>query len=208
MSERGSRVRLDGQTPGMQGMKEIAVGKEKQDGTVVLTFRFKALGELLDGDDPTPLPGTELTDVAEDAISGYLDEYWVSTKASLVLEVPERDLGQESSTLIVEAIRRHFGFRILDLTHDLKIARREGSYSLIVAVGNVAVLVLLAVYVTRTGIPFDTLYAALLLGFLTILNWVTIWHTYEHFVYTYRDLNRRRRIFQKITRIPITLRGF
>jgi hypothetical protein len=189
-------------------MKEIAVRKEEQDRTVLITFRFKALGELLDQDDPTPLPGTELTDVAEDAISGHLDEYWVSTKASLVLELPGRELEQASPTLLAEAVRRHFGFRILDLTHELKIARREGSYSLVVAVGNVALLVVLAVYVTRTGIPFDTLYAALLLGLLTILTWVTVWHTYEHFVYTYRNLARKRRIFRKITKIPIAVRGY
>jgi hypothetical protein len=189
-------------------MKQIAVRKEERDGTVLITFRFKTLRELLDEEDPTPLPGTELTDVAEESISGHLDEYWVSTKVGLILEFPEHELEQSSPTLLEEAIRHHFGFRILDLTHDLKIARREGSYSLVVAVGNVAVLVLLAVYVNRTGIPFDTLYAALLLGFLTILTWVTVWHTYEHFVYTYRNLARKRRIFRKITKIPIAVRGY
>ncbi len=189
-------------------MKEIAVRQEKRDGMVVLTFKFKALRQLLDEEDPAPLPGTELTDVAEDAISGYLDEYWVSTNASLILEFPDSELEQASPSLIVEAIRHHFGFRIHDLTHDLKIARREGSYSLVVALGNVAILALLAVYVTQSGIPFDTLYAALLLGLLTILTWVTVWHTYEHFVYTYRNLARKRRIFRKITTIPITVKGY
>lgn len=73
---------------------------------------------------------------------------------------------------------------------------------------NVAVLVILAVIVTRTGIPFDSLHVALLLGFLTILSWVMIWHTYEHIVYDYRDLNRKRRIFRKLTTIPLAVRGY
>lgn len=189
-------------------MREIGVRTEEQGGMVVFTFRFKALRQLLDEGDPTPLPETELTEEAEEAIAGYLDEYWVSTPARLILELPERELERASSTLLADAIRHHFGFRIHDLTHDLKISRREGSYSLVVAIVNVAVLVILAVYVTSTGIPFDSLHAALLLGFLTILSWVTIWHTYEHIVYDYRDLNRKRRIFRKLTTIPLAIRGY
>lgn len=189
-------------------MKEIVVRKEEQDGMVRITYRFKVIGQLIDGEDPTPLPNTELTDEAEDAITGYLDEYWVSKRAAIVIELPEIDLAEASPSLIVGAIRHHFGFRIDDLGHDLRIARREGGYSLIVALGNVAVLVFLAVYVTRNRLPFDSIYAALLLGLLTILTWVTVWHTYEHFVYTYRNLYREQRLFRKITTIPITVRGY
>ncbi len=45
-------------------------------------------------------------------------------------------------------------------------------------------------------------------GFLTIMNWATIWDTYEHFVYDYRNLARKRRIFRKITKIPVEIRGY
>ena len=48
-------------------MKKIVVKKEEQGGTVLFTFRFKALGQLLDEGDPTPLPGKELTEEAEEA---------------------------------------------------------------------------------------------------------------------------------------------
>lgn len=192
-------------------MREIGVRMEEEGGTVVFTFRFKALRQLLDEADPMPLPETELTEEAEEAeeaIAGYLDECRVSTSARPILELPEGELERAPPVLLAEAVRHHFGFRIHDLTHDLKISAREGSYSLIVAVVNVAVLVVLAVFVTRTGIPFDSLHAALPLGFLTILSWVTIWHTYEHFVYDYRDLNRNRRIFRKLTTIPLAVRGY
>jgi hypothetical protein len=48
----------------------------------------------------------------------------------------------------------------------------------------------------------------LLLGILTILGRVTIRHTSGHFVFDCRDLNRRRRIFRKLTTIPIAVRGY
>lgn len=189
-------------------MKEIIVRKEEQAGTVFFTFRFKALEQLLDEGDPTPLPGKELTEEAEDAITGHLDEYRVNKSASLFIELPEKDLADVSSSLITETVRHHFGFRQDDLTHDLKIARREGTYSLILMLGNIAFLLLFVFYVTKNEIPLESVKVVIILGFLTIMNWATIWDTYEHFVYDYRNLARKRKIFRKITKIPINIRGY
>ncbi|MDD4568403.1 MAG: hypothetical protein PHU37_10925, partial [Methanoculleus chikugoensis] len=43
----------------------------------------------------------------------------------------------------------------------------------------------------------------LLTGLVTILNWVTIWDTYEYFVYDYRREVRKRRIYEKLAGIDI-----
>ena len=189
-------------------MKKIVVKKEEQGGTVLFTFRFKALGQLLDEGDPTPLPAKELTDEAEDALAGHLDEYRVGRSASLVIELPEKDLTGVPSSLITEAVRHHFGFRQDDVTHDMKIHMREGIYSIILALGNVAILVLFVYFAVMKEIPLDTVSITVILGFITIMNWVTIWHTYEHFMYDYRNLARKRWIFEKITKIPVTIRGY
>jgi hypothetical protein len=188
-------------------MKKIVVKKEEQGGTVLFTFRFKALGQLFDEEDPTPLPEKELTEEAEDAIAGHLDEYRVGRSSSLVIELPEKDLAGVSSSLITEAIRNHFGFRYDDVTHDMKIHNREGIYSIMLLLGNVAIL-LLFVYFAKNEIPMDALSITILLGFITIMNWVTVWHTYEHFMYDYRNLARKRWIFEKITKIPVNIRGY
>jgi hypothetical protein len=190
------------------GMKKIVVNKEEQDGTVLLTCRFKALGQLFDEGDPTPLPEKELTEEAEDALAGHLDEYRVSKSASMVIELPEIELATTSTSLITDAVRHHFGFRQDDLSHDLKISRREGVYSLILMLVNISLLVLFVVYVMVNEIPVETAKVVIILGFLTIMNWATIWDTYEHFVYDYRNLARKRRIFRKITEIPVSIRGY
>lgn len=189
-------------------MKEIVVKKEERDATVHFTFRFKAFGQLIDEGDPTPLPGKELTEEAEDALAGHLDEYRVSKSASLVIELPEKDISGVSSSLITEAVRHHFGFRQNDLTHDMKISRREGTYSLILMFGNIALLLMFLFYLTINEIPLESVNVVIILGFLTIMNWATIWDTYEHFVYDYRNLARKRRIFRKITKIPVDVRGY
>jgi len=189
-------------------MKKIVVGKEEREGTVRMTFRFKSLGQLLDENDPAPFPEKELTEEAEDAISGHLDEYRVSKPARLVLEMPEKDLTEITAPQIIESVRHHFGFRQDMLTHDLKIALREGMYSFILMVVNICLLLLFVAYVTVKEIPVQSIKVVLILAFLTIINWATIWDTYEHFLYEYRNLARKRRIFRKITKIPVDIRGY
>jgi hypothetical protein len=189
-------------------MRKIVVGREEGGGTVVLTFRFKGLGQLLDEGDPTPLPRKELTEEAEEALAGYLDEYPVRKPARLVLELPEGDFAGLSPSLLVESVRHHFGFRVEDLGHELKLQWREGRYSLVLALANLALLLLYVYYVTINAIPVESPNVVLILGLLTILNWATIWDTYEHFFYNYRNLARKRRLYRKITRIPVEIRRY
>jgi hypothetical protein len=61
--------------------------------------------------------------------------------------------------------------------------------------------------VTINEIPLESVKVVLILGFLTILNWATIWDTYEHFAYGYRNLARKRRIYRKIIKLPVDIRG-
>ena len=189
-------------------MRKIVVKKEEQGGTVLFTFRFKAPGQLFDEGDPTPLPEKELTEEAEDALAGHLDEYKVSRPANLVIELPEKDITDVSPDLITEGVHNHFRFRYDDVTHDMKIHMREGIYSIILLLVNVAILLLFAYYAAKNEIPVDVIFVAIIIGFITIMNWVTVWHTYEHFMYDYRNLARKRWIFEKLTKIPVTIKGY
>ena len=54
-------------------MREVRVTRTERDGASEIAFRFKSLDQLLDPDDPSPLPGREVTEFAEEYISSYLD---------------------------------------------------------------------------------------------------------------------------------------
>ena len=189
-------------------MRKIVVKKEEQGGTVLFTFRFKSLGQLFDEGDSTPLPEKELTEEAEDALAGHLDEYKVSRPANLVIELPEKDITDVSPDLITEGVHNHFRFRYDDVTHDMKIHMREGIYSIILLLVNVAILLLFAYYAAKNEIPLDIISVTIIIGFITIMNWVTVWHTYEQFMYDYRNLARKRWIFEKLIKIPVTIKGY
>ena len=53
---------------------------------------------------------------------------------------------------------------------------------------------------------FDNPVVLLLGGRVTILNWGTVWDTYEYFAYDYRQLRRKKIIYRKIADMDIQAR--
>jgi hypothetical protein len=184
-------------------MQEIRVTRTVRDKDVEIGIRFKSLSQLLDEDDPAPLPDRELSEFAEETIFGYLDEYRQKKPVMLAIGIPQKDLSLETSR-IPETVKNHFSFRVPDLEHELILSRREGMYSFIIAVFN-GILAVIILTVHYEKIMSGNLLFLFLAALITILNWVTIWDTYEYFMYDYRNLWRKKRIYQKITRIPITV---
>ncbi|WP_292522043.1 hypothetical protein [Methanoculleus sp.] len=181
-------------------MREVRVTRIERDGGVEIGFRFKSPDQLLDPDDPSPLPARELTEFAEEFIAGYLDGCNLKTVAAITIGLPRASLSPEEVALLPETIRRHFSFRIADLDNDRRVSRREGKISAILAGINAGIAVLF--FLAFAGSLGDPV-VVLLTGLVTILNWVTIWDTYEYFVYDYRREMRKRRIYEKLAKIDI-----
>ena len=181
-------------------MQEVRVTRTERDGALEIGFRFKSLDQLLDPDDPSPLPAQEVTEFAEDYIASYLDGCNIKKIAGIAVSLPRKSLTPGETALLPEAIRRHFSFRIADLDDDMRVSRREGRISFALAIFNATVAVL---FVTVFAGYLDGSVAVLLTGLITILNWVTVWDTYEYFVYDYRREVRKRRIYQKLAKIEI-----
>lgn len=181
-------------------MQEVRVTKTEQGWAVEVGFFFKSKDQLLDPDDPSPLPARELTEFAEEYIASYLDGYSIRMIAGIAVGLPRGSLTPEEAALLPEAVRRHFAFRLHDLDDDRRVSRREGRSSIVLAGINAGIaVVFLSVFVGR----LDEIVATLLTGLVTILNWVTIWDTYEYVVYDYRREVRKYRIYRKLAGIDI-----
>lgn len=189
-------------------MREIRVDRKTENNGVILSFRFKSRTQLINPDDVSPLPGTELTRLAEECIAGYLDEYRLKQPVGLILSLPAADITPEESPLLPEAVRRHFAFRVQDLMHERRLSRREGLYSLGIAIGNALIAIIFLSIVTVYELSFESFSVLLPGAFITIMNWVTIWDTYEHFFYDLHSLLRRKNIYEKIARIPISVERY
>ena len=122
----------------------------------------------------------------------------------LTVSLPRDSATPEVLAHIPDTIRRHFSFRLNDLDHEKRLSLSEGEISIVLAGFNAAVAILFVFYL---DLDFENPVVLLLGGLITILNWVTIWHTYEYFFYEYRSLRRKRRIYNKIAGMEIRVNG-
>jgi hypothetical protein len=199
-------------------MRIIDVDRTKQNGTQILHFYFRSRQQLFDDADQRPLPLTELSEFAEDTLFSYGDEYFVRKPLAFEIGLPENEISSGNGELVAGAVHRHFSQRIPDLEHELKLVRREGLYSLglMIITAAAAAIFIVRVIAMVSGMPSLTpedlppyFSALLFIGFIIIIsNWVTFWATIETFIYDYRNLFRKIRIYKKISRVPITVRGY
>ncbi|RXE56755.1 hypothetical protein ABH15_00845 [Methanoculleus taiwanensis] len=184
----------------MERMRDVRVARFERAGVMHVEFRFKALDQLLDPADSSPLPERELTEFAEEYIFGYLRECRLQNLAGLNISLPQDQVSPEMQMLLPDTIRRQYLFRLSDLDHETRLSLREGRISLAIAVFNATIAVL---FFSIFASYLESLVVILLGGLITILNWVTIWNTYEYFVYDYRHLMHRRRIYRKVPALEI-----
>jgi hypothetical protein len=139
-------------------MRIIQVDREAQDEAVPLRFHFNAWDQLFDDSDPRPIPLAEMTELAEDSLFSYTDEYVPRKPVGIEIDLPENELPPHGEQLIPEAICRHFSNRIPELEHELKLIQRDGVYSLILMIltaiaFGIFVFAILAVYTPGIGLP-------------------------------------------------------
>jgi hypothetical protein len=169
-----------------------------------LELRFKTLDQLIDPDDPHPLPARELSELGEETIATYVNEFPKKKPVGLTVTLAQESITPDLLALIPDTIRRHFTFRLNDLDHEKRLSLSEGRISFTIAVFNGFIAVL---YVLLLSPYFDNPVVLLLGGLVTILNWVTVWDTYEYFAYDYRQLRRKKIIYRKIADMDIRIGG-
>lgn len=199
-------------------MRIVEAGRKVENGRVTLNFRFGSMKQLFDSEDPRPLPVTELSESAEDALFGYADEYFAHKPLAFQIDLPENEISPGTGDLVARAVQQHFSRRIPDLVHDLILIRREGFYSLLLMISTffIAALFIFLSLPALLGLNSLTpetvtphVVLIILTGFIIMIaNWVTFWATIEIFIYDYRNLYRKIRIYRKISGIPVTVQGY
>jgi len=181
-------------------MQEVRVVTNERGRDAEIEFHFKSKDQLLDAADPYPLPERELTAFAESFIANYIDGHDPRKVAGIVVGLPRGSLSQEEASLIPEAVRRHYTFRSRDLENERRASRREGKTSILIAALNAGIALLFFYFFIGY---FHGFFMTMLAGLVTILNWVTIWDTYEYIVYDYRREVRKYLIYRKLAEIDI-----
>jgi amino acid transporter len=109
-----------------------------------------------------------------------------------------------SEDVMAQAVQRHFSFRLNDLAKEKISSWREGKVSVALALVNACISVILFYIFYNTVAPSFSF--SIIIGVFVIMNWVTIWDTYEYFLYDYRKLWRKYQVYKKLTRTQVTIR--
>lgn len=191
-------------------MKVIEAIHREENGRIIVNLKFKTRDQLLDPDDPSPLPKKELTQDAEDAILNNVFAHRLKKPVKLEIEVP---MVPDSGSIkeISDAIRNHFRFVLIGHTRDITIFIRERRTALAFTVLNILIALLYIAYAYINENWMSTITGTLIGAFVIIINWATIWDTYEFFIFDGREKSQRKRLLNKIINgeievIPLTQR--
>ena len=184
-------------------MKEIRITTTRDTGKIAIGMWFKTLDQLFDAYDPIPFPEKELTDMAEDTIFEQFNNLNLKYDVDLTLHIPKGSVPPDSEDQVANAVKRHFSFRLNDLAREKKSSWREGQVSVQLAIVTLSIsLTVFYLYYLMSAPGF--LYQ-IMMGIFVIINWVTIWHTWEYFVYTHRHLWRKFRVYKYLTRTNVII---
>jgi hypothetical protein len=178
-------------------MKVIEATYREEDGRTRVNLRFKTRDQLLDPDDPSPLPQKELTQEAEDAILSNAFAGKLKTPVTLEIQIPDiPDPGPAAD--IIEAIRRHFRYVLTGHKRDTAIFIRERRTALAFTVFNILIALLYVGYAYQHEEWMTSNAGILVGGIIVIMNWATIWDTYEYFIFDGREKSQRKKLLNKI----------
>jgi len=178
-------------------MKVIEATYREENGRTKVNLRFKTRDQLLDPDDPSPLPQKELTQEAEDAILSNAFAGKLKTPVTLEIQIPDvPDPGPV--TEITKAIRRHFRYVLTEHKRDTAIFIRERRTALAFTVFNILIALLYVGYAYQHEEWMTSNAGILVGGIIVIMNWATIWDTYEYFIFDGREKSQRKKLLNKI----------
>jgi len=178
-------------------MRVIQAIHREENGLITVSLLFKTREQLLDPDDPSPPDRRELTEEAEQSLLSNCDA--VPLKKPVVLEIRlPGDHVSGSDTSIPDAVRHHFRYVLSEHEREWVVFLRARRVSLAFTVLNI--LIAFIYIVTLYGNEaFMTSFAGLVTGaVIVILNWATIWGTYEYFIYDGLGRKHRLKLLRKI----------
>jgi hypothetical protein len=185
-------------------MKVIEATYRKENGRTRVNLKFKTMDQLLDPDDPSPLPLKELTQEAEDAILSNAFAGKLKMPITLDIQVPNvPEVG--SAADITQAIRHHFRYILTEHKRDTAIFIRERRTALAFTVFNILIALLYVGYAYQNEEWMSSNAGMLVGGIIVIMNWATIWDTYEYFIFDGREKSQRKKLLNKIINSEINV---
>jgi hypothetical protein len=166
-----------------------------------IEIRLSRPHQLFNSLDPSPFRERDLDQAAEEYIVESADEYPLPRPLALIIHLPPDQASDRPD--LAEAIHNYFTYRLDEAERRLRFYFRDGRISLGVGVMFLLACIGLRQLVLALG---QGLMAQIADEGLYIVGWVAMWRPLEIFLYDWRPLRHRARLYAKLARIPIVVR--
>lgn len=169
----------------------------------LIEIRLSQASQLFNSFDPTPFPGRDLDDDAEEFIVSWALEFRRHDNLRILIHMPAAECETEAAKTIASAVARHFEYRVGVMRHQLAELFRQGRLYLVVGLTIFAVCLATA-QVLRESFPNSPAFGFIEQG-LVVVGWVANWKPFEVLLYDWWPLRRRIGLYQRLARAPVTV---
>ena len=163
--------------------------------------RLESLQQFFNSMDPSPFYERDLDPDAEHFIVSWIEEFPLRDPVRLVLHLPSNGASTALQTQVEEAVHNHFRNQTRLARLEFRHLMRIGSRSLVI---GLAVLTTCLLGVELMGKDQGQV-AVVARQSLLIGGWVAMWQPMQTYLYGWWPLLRRRRVFEKLSRIPVKI---
>lgn len=167
-----------------------------------IEVKLQSLNQLFDSMDPSPFHERDLDANAAEYILSWAQEHHVNTPLRLVVHLAQPPEQTDFEPLVAGSVHHYFRYRELLNRRSLRQLLRVGWVSAVIGLSFLGTCMLaaqkLAPHLPGGGRVIEE-------G-LTIIGWVAMWRPIDIYLYGWWPLHRLGRYYQKLSRIPVTVR--
>lgn len=179
---------------------------KKEGEQYLVEIKLNEVRQLFNSFDPAPFREKDLEASAETYIVDSVRELHMDTPIKLVLHLPQTACTDDAISSVPVAIHNYFAYRADITAKELRFTLRQGRIALFIGlvflISCIAAQQMIA-SLEKTGLMWLIIEE----GFL-ISGWVAMWRPIEVFLYEWWPIRHRRRIHEKLARMPIELRAY
>jgi hypothetical protein len=176
-------------------------GQRAPESVATIEIRLNQPQQLFNSLDPSPFYERDLDLDAEEYIVDSADEHPPNRPLRLVIYLPAGQVGKGRPDF-AQAIHNYFAYRAEETQRRLRFFFRDGRVSLVVGLVFLFACIGIRQLVLAVG---HGLSAQIVDEGLYIVGWVAMWRPLEIFLYEWRPLRHRVRLFTKLAGVPVTV---
>ncbi len=187
-------------------MKKPESHYKKEDENYLVEIKLNEVRQIFNSFDPAPFRDKDLEANAENYIVDSVQELHLDTPVKLILHLPQQTCTEEAISSVPVAIHNYFSYRADITAKELRFTLHQGRIAL--AIGLVFLFMCIAAQQLIASLEKSGLMWSIIEEGFLISGWVAMWRPIEVFLYDWWPIRRKRRIYEKLARMKVELRGY